>query len=153
MQDLRKFEATLATELLLRGLRRAPGGLAFIHDGQPVRVSVGESLYRGLVVTVDAPPAARQFRAARDGAHDWDAIAAAIVDAVRRRKGEDQREAAPNQRDAGLSIRPSPTTPGRVRVRLSEMELDAYSAMQLYAVLQHALPTLRRGTDAQLLPS
>ena len=115
MQDLKKFEATLATELLLRGMRRAPGGLAFIHDGHPVRVSVGESLYRGLVVTVHTHPAARQFRAARDGTHDWDAIAGAIVDAVRRIKGEDQHEDVSNQRDAGLSIRPS-TSPGRVRV-------------------------------------
>jgi hypothetical protein len=153
MQDLEKFEATLATELVLRGLRRAPGGLAFIHDGHPVRVSVGESLYRGLVVTVHAEPGGRQFRAARDGAHDWDAIAGAIADAVRRIKGQDQHDTAANQRDAGLSIRPSPTTPGRVRVRLSEMELDAYSAMQLYAVLQHALPTRRRDADAQLLTS
>ena len=109
---------------------------------------------RGLVVTVhESHGVARQFRAARDGTHDWDAIADAVADVVRRSKGEDQREIAPAQRSGGLSIRPSPTTPGRVRVRLSEMELDAYSAMQLYAVLQQALPKTRRDADAGLLTS
>jgi hypothetical protein len=37
-------------------------------------------------------------------------------------------------------MRPSTASPGHVRVQLSELELDAASAMQLYALIRHALP-------------
>jgi hypothetical protein len=40
-----------------------------------------------------------------------------------------------------LSIEPSAVTPGRVRVKLDEIDLDPVSVIQLYAAVSKALPT------------
>ena len=134
-----QLEATLVAQLAARGLRRAPGPLAFVHRGNVVRVSIKESLYRGLFVTVhDKPYGMQQFRA-HDGVYDWDAIAACIVEFVDRRLPV-QAEAKPAAVTTGpLTIQSSPASPGQVRVKLSELDLDPLSAMQLYAVLQQAV--------------
>ena len=43
-----------------------------------------------------------------------------------------------------LSIEPSSSVPGRVRVKMQEVELDPASVMQLFAAVSHALPTKQR---------
>lgn len=143
MQNVKQLEAILEQQLAQRALARAPGPLAFVYQGNVVRVTVNESLYRGLFVTVhDKPCGTRQFRA-RSGDYDWDAIAEAIVATVERHRPSRQAHAANAQVSnpaTPLSIVPSPASPGHVRVKLSEMELDAASAMQLYALIRHALP-------------
>ena len=138
MEHAAELEGALVAQLASRGLRRAPGPLAFVHQGSVVRVSVRESLYRGLFVTVhDTPYEMQQFRA-HEGAYDWDAIAACIVEFVERRDPRRSASAGPRVANGGLSMRASQASPGRVRVNLPELELDPLSAMQLYAVLRHA---------------
>jgi hypothetical protein len=143
MQHVRQLERILEQQLAQRSIARAPGPMAFVHQGNVVRVTVNESLYRGLFVTVhDKPYGSRQFRACA-GTYDWDAIAEAIVEIVERhRQSQAPRHSRVDERvaNAPLSIRPSTASPGHVRVKLSEMELDAASAMQLYALIQRALP-------------
>ena len=141
MQTMKQLEAFLVHELFRRGLPRTPGPLGFAYQGNVVRVTVNESLYRGPFVTVhDKPYASRQFRAI-DGAYDWDAIARAIVDVVVRKR---HARAAQHSRFDGaevpLSIRPSTATPGRLRVQLKEMELDPAAVMQLFALVRDATP-------------
>ena len=139
METSAQLEAALVAQLAARGLRRAPGPLAFVHRGNVVRVSIRESLYRGLFVTVhDKPYGMQQFRA-HDGAYDWDAIAACIVELVDRRLPAQHVESPPAAVTTGpLTIQSSPASPGQVRVKLSELDLDPLSAMQLYALLQQA---------------
>jgi hypothetical protein len=139
MANPKQLETILEGQLWKRGLARAPGALAFSHGGDVVRVSVGESVYRGPIVTVhDTAARSRQFRAV-DGTFDWDAIAECIVDVADRRRAErtGQPMAAPHPISTPFSIKPS-ASPGRMRVNLSNMELDPVSAMQLYALLRQA---------------
>lgn len=139
METSAQLEAALVAQLAARGLRRAPGPLAFVHRGNPVRVSIRESLYRGLFVTVhDKPYGMQQFRA-HDGAYDWDAIAACIVEFVDRRLPVVTEPTPPAVTTGALTIQSSPASPGQVRVKLSELDLDPLSAMQLYALLQQAV--------------
>lgn len=137
MKTLQQLETVLVHQLAKRGLRRATGPLAFVYRGIVVRVTLKESLYRGLFVTVhDNVHGAQQFRA-RDGSYDWDAIARAVMEVIDRHREPARRHAAVN---APLSIRPSTASPGRLRVSMTEMDLDPVSVMQLYAVVRNAMP-------------
>jgi len=151
MKTLQQLESVLVNELARRGLRRAPGPLSFIHRGLVVRVTLKESLYRGLFVSVhDGVHGTQQFRA-HDGAYDWDAIAQAIAAVVGRQLPVPAaRRAAVAGTNAPLSIRPSTASPGRLRVTLSEMDLDPVSAMQLYALVRNALPAPRNDHSLDL---
>jgi hypothetical protein len=154
MKTLQQLESVLVNELARRGLRRAPGPLSFLHRGRVVRVTLKESLYRGLFVSVhDGLQRTQQFRA-HDGAYDWDAIARSVTAVVARQLPTPAaKRAQVNNVDASLSIRPSVASPGRLRVALSEMDLDPVSAMQLYALIRDALPAPRseRALDAAML--
>ena len=154
MKTLQQLETALVNELGRLGLRRATGALGFIHRGTFVRVTLKESLYRGLFVTVhDNVHGAQQFRT-HDGAYDWEAIAAAVVAVVdRQRAPQGSRPAASRGPGAPLSIRPSTASPGRMRVALEEMDLDPVSAMQLYALVRNAMlaPPADGPLDASLL--
>lgn len=158
------IESLVTQRLAMRGLARVPGPqLAFAHKGQPVVVSIDESPYTGFFVTVhDRGRPVRQFRA-RSGDYEWNAIAAVIAELAESRlqqrrpltSPEGVREnnrkiadelatmtgAGPSSR---LSIEPSSSVPGRVRVKLNEVELDPVSVMQLYAAVAHALPAKSR---------
>jgi len=144
MTSPRQLETLLDRQLRLRGLARVPGTLAFAHRGDPVRVAIGESVYRGLIVTVhEGPNRARQFRAV-DGTYDWDAIAACVVDAAEQRRLERRgvRRSPPRAGPrppaaAPFTIAPS-AAPGRMRVNVADMDLDPAAAMQLYALLRQA---------------
>jgi hypothetical protein len=125
-----------------------------------VEVAIDHSVYRGALVSVQARGrTVREFRA-QSGTYDWDAIATAIIDTAEGRVAEgrmadgrgvqgtdpaNEKLAAdlramlgPNA--AHLTIEPSPATPGRVRVRLREVELDALAVVQLVAAVSGALP-------------
>ena len=156
---------TLATrQLAMRGLARAPGPqLAFAHKGQAVAVSVDESPYTGYFVTLhDRGRPVRQFRM-RSGDYDWNAIAAIIAEIAeshlqQRRPSTSPEGVRENNRkiadeltsiigagpSSRLSIEPSSSMPGRVRVRMQEVELDPASVMQIYAVVARAVPAKRR---------
>ncbi len=146
--------ADVVRALAQRGLARAPGPLAFVHKGQSIHVTIDASVYRGHFVTVhDSPRPPRQFRATVGG-YDWNAIASHIVEIAERRisppgpvptlaQVKDQNRqladelstitgAGPNSR---LSIQPSPSAPGRVRVRLDEVDLDPVSVIQIFAAV------------------
>jgi len=154
MKTLQQLETVLVNELARRGLRRATGPLCFIHRGFNVRVTLKESLYRGLFVSVhDGVQGTQQFRT-HDGAYDWDAIAQAVCAVVERQLPSTATRRTPvNGANAPLSIRPSTASPGRLRVTLSEMDLDPVSAMQLYALVRNALPAPRNdhSLDAAML--
>lgn len=134
------LETVLERQMRRRGLARAPDALAFIHNGQIVRLEIGESVYRGPIVTVhDSGQRPHQFRSL-EGQFDWDAIAACIMVVSARRRAEraGPRRAPPAPRpDVPFSIQPS-SDPGRMRVNLSNMELDPVAAMQLYVLLRQA---------------
>jgi hypothetical protein len=152
-----ELEALAIRSLTQRGLLRAAGELAFVHNGQTVKLSIDASVYRGYFVTVhDGARPPRQFRAVAGG-HDWNAIAAHIRDiandrnarVVEKATGREVKEQ--NRRlaeelctltgagpDSRLSIQPSASAPGRVRVRLDEVDLDPESVIQIYAAVTRA---------------
>ncbi len=160
MEPRRNWEEIATLNLASRGLARVPGKLAFVYKGQAVELSIEQSVYRGYLVTVrdrGRPPV--QFRE-RAGDFDWNAVAATIVAIAQSRlpketpavNAEDVRAqnrhladelstitgAGPSSR---LSIEPSAVAPGRVRVRLDEIDLDPVSVIQLYAAVSKALPS------------
>ena len=148
----------LAHSLEQRGLARAPGSaFSFAHNGQVVEVTIEKGVYRGHLIAVhDGRQPPRQFRAT-GGGYDWNAIAAYIKEVAERRAASPGLVAAhvrlkrqnrqladelstitgagPN---SNLSIEPSPSAPGHVRVRLDETDLDPVSVVQLHAVLARA---------------
>jgi hypothetical protein len=152
------LKAALRDNLLRRGLRPLHGQLAFVHKGRIVELSVDESLYRGPFVSVlEQRRTVREFRA-HHGSYDWNAIANAIVDVAEgrsathgrsgvrtaaegiNRKLADDLKAMLGPGASPLTIEPSAATPGRVRVKLSEIELDPLAVIQLFAALARALP-------------
>jgi hypothetical protein len=160
MEPHRNWEEIATASLASRGLTRVPGKLAFVYKGQAVEITIEQSVYRGFFVSVrDRSRAPVQFRE-RAGDFDWNAIAAAIV-AIAQSRLPNQAPAAvsaaqvqaqnrhladelstitgagPSSR---LSIEPSAVTPGRVRVKLDEIDLDPVSVIQLYAAVSKALP-------------
>jgi hypothetical protein len=62
------------------------------------------------------------------------------VDAANRKLANDLRSMVGPQSTSHLSIEPSAATPGRVRVRVDEVELDPATVLQLFAALSRALP-------------
>jgi hypothetical protein len=158
MEPHRNWEEIATRNLESRGLARVPGKLAFVCKGQVVEVSIERSVYRGFFVTVhDRARAPVQFRE-RAGDFDWNAIAATIVAIAQSRLPQEATPgnaavqaqnrhladelstitgAGPSSR---LSIEPSAVTPGRVRVKLDEIDLDPVSVIQLYAAVSKALP-------------
>lgn len=152
------LKAALTENLIQRGLRALHGQLAFVHRGRVVRLAVDQSLYRGpFVMVLEQGRSVREFRA-HDGAYDWNAIANAIVDVAEGRSATHGRSGARTGTEgvnrkladdltamlgpgaSPLTIEPSPATPGRVRVKLSEIELDPLAVLQLFAALARALP-------------
>ena len=148
----------LVRSLARHGLARGPGSaFGFVHDGQLVEVTIEKGAYRGHLITVhDGHQPPRQFRAIAGG-YDWNLIAAYIMEVAKRRTASPASAAAhvrlkrQNRELAdelstitgagpksGLSIRPSPGAPGRVRVQLDETDLDPVSVLQLHAVLARA---------------
>jgi len=159
MQSKEQLKAQVKEHLLYLGLRPLHGRLAFVHQGQVVELQIDESLYRGpYVVVLEHGRAVREFRA-QGGDYDWSAIAATIisvaegrptqgrsgaraggVDAANRRLANDLKAIIGPGTTSHLSIEPSPETPGRVRVKLHEVELDPLAVLQLFAALSRALP-------------
>jgi hypothetical protein len=158
MQSRDTLQLTLKEHLLYRGLRPLHGRLAFVHKGEIVELHIDESLYRGPFVTVmERGRAVREFRS-RDGNYDWDGIAATVIEVAEGRKDEGRSGARSGSLDVNrklandlksmigpesssrLSIEPSAQTPGRVRVKLHEVELDPLAVLQLFAALSRALP-------------
>ncbi|HVO89345.1 MAG TPA: hypothetical protein VMV45_12445 [Casimicrobiaceae bacterium] len=157
--ETQQLEALATRSLAARGLQRAPGDLAFSHKGQVVTMTIERSVYRGHFVTLhDGRRPPQQFRAV-GGGYDWNAIAAAIVEIAESRirpaahaptpaEVKDQNRQLADELntitgaggESRLSIQPSTSAPGRVRVRLDEIDLDPVSVMQLYAAVGHALP-------------
>ena len=158
------IEALAIRQLAMRGLVRAPGPeLAFAHRGQAVAVTIDESPYTGYFVTVhDRGRPVRQFRA-RSGDYEWNSIAAIVAEIAESRLQQRRPTTSPegvreNNRkiadqlstiigagpSSRLSIEPSSSMPGRVRVKMQEVELDPQSVMQLFAAVAHALPAKQR---------
>jgi hypothetical protein len=157
METESELQARVTRELASRGLARAPDRLAFVHRGYAVTVTIDQSVYRGFYVTLhdgNRPP--HQYRA-HLGQYDWDEIAAHIkriadghlpkVAPKPLSLAEENQQladelatitgAGPSSR---LSIKPSDRTPGRVKVKLEEVELDPVSVIQLYAAVSRSLP-------------
>ena len=158
MQSREALAVELKENLLYRGLRPLQGQLAFAHKGHVVQLCVDESLYRGPFVSIlERGRPVREFRA-QAGHYDWDAIAAAIIAVAEGRDTHGRSGQRGNPIDAAnqklandlrsmlgagssqISIEPSPATPGRVRVKLQEVELDPLAVLQLFAALARALP-------------
>ena len=156
MQSKETLQLTLKEHLLYRGLRPLHGRLAFVHKGEIVELHIDESLYRGPFVTVlERGRVVREFRA-QAGNYDWDGIAATVIGVAEGRKTEGRSGARSGSLDVNqklandlksvigsesrLSIEPSTQTPGRVRVKLHETELDPLAVLQLFAALSRALP-------------
>ena len=158
MQARERLTQHLKEHLRLRGLRPLHGQLAFAYKGQVIELAVDESLYRGPFISVlERGRPVREFRA-QSGHYDWDAIAAAVIDVAEGRVAHGRSGNRGNPIDAAnqklasdlrsmlgpgssqLSIEASPATPGRVRVKLQEVELDALAVLQLFAALARALP-------------
>jgi hypothetical protein len=156
MRSTETLTAELKEHLLYRGLRPLHGQLAFAYKGHIVQLAVDQSLYRGpFVAVLEHGRPVREFRA-QSGQYDWDAIAAAVIDVAEGRSARGRSRGNPidaaNQKLANdlrsmlgpsanqISIEPSGTTPGRVRVRLQEVELDPLAVLQLFAALSRALP-------------
>jgi hypothetical protein len=156
MQTKREVEALLTGRLLARGLGCMHGRLTFVHKSEHVQLTVNETVYRGCYITVHGDgTGSREFRAF-GGIFDFDAIARTVVEVAegraKRRQGIPAHDVrAENRRlvddlrtmmgggDSHLTIEPSLATPGRVRVRLTEVELDPLSVLQLYAAVSRAL--------------
>lgn len=164
MTTQKDIEALVTHHLSMRGLARVPGPqLAFSWQGQPVMVSIDQSPYTGFFLTVhDRGRPLRQFRA-HAGEYEWSQVAAIIAEIAASRLQHRRPSTSPegvreNNRhladelaaitgagpSSRLSIEPSSSAPGRVRVKLSEVELDPPSVMQLFAAVSHALPTAKR---------
>jgi hypothetical protein len=158
MRSKDALKSMLKQNLMYRGLRAVQGRLAFSYRGEIVEVEVNESIYRGTYVAVmERGRAAREFRA-HNGEYDWNAVAVAVmevaearnprarharpagVDAVNRKLVNDLRSMIGPESTSHLSIEPSTATPGRVRVRVDEVELEPAAVLQLFAALSRALP-------------
>ena len=156
MRDRETLERVVREQLLHRGLRPLRGRLAFVHKGSVVELCVDHTLYRGTFVAVqERGRTVREFRV-HAGEYDWDAIAAAVIDVAEGAsalgragtRGVDpvnEKLAADLRAMLGpgathLTIEASPGTPGRVRVQLKEIELDALAVVQLFAAVSRALP-------------
>jgi len=163
MTSRKDLEALVTRNLAASGLAPVPGQFAFAHKGQAVALTLDESPYTGYFLTVhDRGRAVRQFRP-RAGHYDWGIIAAIIVEIAESRVQHRQAWTSPegvrenNRRiaeelttitgagpESRLSIEPSSAVPGKVRVKLSEIELDPVSVMRLYAAVSHVLPPAKR---------
>jgi hypothetical protein len=159
-RERNELEALAVRSLTQRALARGAESLAFVHNGQTVKVSIENSVYRGHFVNVhDGARPAHQFRALAGG-YDWNAIAACIREIADQRNARVVEKATghaikdENRRladelatitgadpDSRLSIRPSPTAPGRVRVRLDDVDLDPVSVIQIYAAVTRGKQT------------
>ena len=160
MPSKEELKTILREHLVYRGLRPLHNGqLAFVHKGRIVQLQVNESLYRGPFVSVlERGRAVCEFRA-HGGEFDWNAIANAVVGVAEGRPAQGRSGARSGATDANqrlandlramigpgssshLSIEPSPQTPGRVRVKVQEVELEPLAVLQLFAALARAVPT------------
>lgn len=161
MEAREQLITILTSHLLARGLRRVPGRLAFMHQGQTVEIETDQTVYRGYFVCVlDGPRRSREFRSGAAG-FDWDAIAAAVVKvatsrlaphnpgvktsdlgalgALGAKSGADLWAALCANLSPKLSLEPSPINPGRVRVRVQDLDLDPATALQFSAAVSRAL--------------
>jgi len=159
MQTEKELVALMTARLGSRGLTRVAGPLAFAHKEQAVSLSIDESVYTGYYITVhDRGRPARQFRA-HAGDYDWNDIANLIVEIAESRLERRLPLTTPagvraNNRalaekltamtgagpSSQMMIEPSSTAPGRVRVRVQELDLDPDSVMELYRVVSRAAP-------------
>lgn len=159
MQTEKDLVALLTASLAGRGLVRVAGELAFAHKGHAVSLSVEQSVYTGYYITVhDRGRPARQFRA-HAGNYDWHGIANLIIEIAESRLEQRLPVTTPagvkaNNRalaeklseltgagpSSQMMIEPSASAPGRVRVKVQELDLDPDSVLQLHGVLSRALP-------------
>jgi hypothetical protein len=159
MRSKDALKSMLKQNLMYRGLRAVQGRLAFSYKGEIVEVEVNESVYRGTYIAVmERGRAAREFRA-HNGDYDWNAIAVTVmevsearnprarhaarppgVDAANRKLANDLRSMIGPESTSHLWIEPSAATPGRVRVRVDEVELEPAAVLQLFAALSRVLP-------------
>jgi len=161
--------------LTMRGLTRVPNRLAFVHEREVVELAIEQSVYTGyFVVVLDAHRKPHHFRA-RAGAYDWNAIAACIIEVANRRPAAAKPVAAPtassvrqqNERlardltsliSAGsgsshpVAIEPSSRAPGRVRVKLPDVDLDPITVMRLFEVVRDAFPDKTLGASSDPVP-
>jgi hypothetical protein len=153
-----ELENLITRKLRAHSLTRVAGELAFSHRGQAVTLDIDQSIYRGYFITVlDGARKVREFRAVQ-GDFDWDTMARSIINVADARLEPEQAGAAALAAAASdrqlaidlramvasgatshLSIEPSPASPGRLRVRLQELDLDPASVLQLCATLSRAL--------------
>jgi hypothetical protein len=159
MESRQALETLLTGHLQSRGLSRVHGQLAFMHKGQAVSLIADATIYRGSFITVlERGYKVREFRSGA-GAFDWNAIVAVIVDvaenrlmaaqskdiradeigAGRRLPGADLWSMLGSGLSSQFSIEPSQDKPGRVRVKLRDLDLDPIAALQLYAAVSRAL--------------
>jgi hypothetical protein len=160
MDNAVQLEELVVSQLQRRGLLPAPGAPGFYYHGQFVKVTLEKSVYTGWFVTVyDRGHKVQQFRA-RAGGYDWNAIAALVKEIADKRRAFSHAPLTTVHSDArpkteglardlarltsaaaqgALKIRPS-ASPGRVRVEMSEMDLDPVSVLRLFAVVRDALP-------------
>jgi hypothetical protein len=158
MRSKEALKSMLKQHLMYRGLRAVQGRLAFSYKGEIVELDVNESLYRGTYIAiVERGRAVREFRA-HDGEYDWNAIAVTVMevaearnprmrharpaglDAINHKLASDLRSMVGPEATSHLSIEPSTATPGRVRVRVDEVELEPAAVLQLFAALSRVLP-------------
>ena len=158
MQTRQELETMIERKLVARGLKRGDGPLAFVHKGQCVTLAVDHTIYRGAFVTLyDGARKVREFRA-RAGDFDWNAILAEIEEIAHARSKPKSAAASPRDVKAGnrqlaadlwraigaglsshVSIEPSPAAPGRVRVKVQDVDLDPSSVLQLYAAVSRGV--------------
>jgi hypothetical protein len=152
-----ELEGLLTGHMLARGLGRVQGVLEFVHKDQNVTLTVDETIYRGYFITViENGQKVREFRAGVGG-FNWGAIAATIMEVAERRLKPKDSDAKAGSNDAykqpvadlwnmigaglssHISMEPSQATPGRVRVKLHELDLEPMAALRLYAAVSSVL--------------
>jgi hypothetical protein len=155
MESRKEVEGMLTGHMLARGLGRVQGELAFVHKNQNVMLTVDETIYRGHFITVtERGRKMREFRAGVGG-FDWGAIAATIMEVAEGRlkpQDADAKAAGASKQPLAelwsmiggglsghISMEPSQAAPGRVRVRLQELDLEPLAALRLYAAVSSVL--------------
>lgn len=171
MDKCHELEAMVVRNLTMRGLTRVPNRLAFMHEREVVELTIEQSVYTGyFVVVLDAHRKPRHFRA-RAGDHDWNAIAACVVETAEGRpaaKGAKSSTTSVRQQNerlardlatfiragsgSSVAIEPSSQAPGRVRVKLPEVDLDPITVMRLFEVVREALPERTDGASSEPTP-
>jgi hypothetical protein len=142
-----------------------------MHEREVVELAIEQSVYTGyFVVVLDGRRKPRHFRA-RAGGYDWNAIAACVIETADQRRGamaatpstssvREQNERLARDlatfiragSGSSVAIEPSSHAPGRVRVKLPEVDLDPITVMRLFEVVREALPEKNPGASPEPAP-